>query len=112
LESAVHWSIDVRGESPFEVGSLVVRILQDRYKARIDGYDVAPDGQVSVSVELPKDPWTRRIMLHWAQADRNRVLIHRARQLSEAARRHCDETQTLLERLRKATAGVAVPKSC
>lgn len=95
------WSIDVQGESPFEVGGLVLRVLQDRYRARIDGYDVSEDGRVSVAVGLPSDPWTRRIVLHWAQVDRNAVMAARARELTNIVSDHASRVSAYVHGVRQ-----------
>jgi hypothetical protein len=83
------WSIDVDGASAIDVGGFALRLLQDRYLARIDSYDVSPEGVVSVSVALPRDPWDRRIALHWAMVDRNEVGIQQARQ-------HCERSSEVV----------------
>jgi hypothetical protein len=90
------WSIEVQGQSPYEVGGLVLRVLQDRYMARIEGYDVSLDGRISVSVGLPQDPWTRLILVHRAQVDRNEVFTQRARRLVDMAADHVDHVRAFI----------------
>jgi hypothetical protein len=87
------WSIDVDGGCAIDVGSFALSLLQDRYLARVDTYDVSPEGVVSVSVALPNDPWDRRIALHWALVDRNEVMMEQVRQ-------HCERSSEMLGRNR------------
>jgi hypothetical protein len=94
----MEWSLEINDESLYEVGAVVLGILQDRYKARIQGYDVSFDNRVSVEVTLPSDRRTRRIVLNWAQVDRNHVFGERVRELVASATTHSDRVQEFLRR--------------
>lgn len=98
-------SIETQGASPYEIGALVVGILQDRYMARIQGYDASFDNRISVNATLPNDPRIRRIVLNRAQADKNMIFLERSKRVVALAARSCDETRGLLRRMRE-TAGL------